>query len=55
MQRTHRPLSHCGAARTKAGKNKIKKEHWRRFSAEKNKNTGRKVLQNKGPNRAYSR
>jgi hypothetical protein len=31
------------------------KNHWHRFSAEKNKNTGRQVLQNKEHNRAYSR
>jgi hypothetical protein len=43
-------LSHLA----KAGKNKSKKT-LASFFCRKNKNTRRQVLQNKGPNRAYSR
>jgi hypothetical protein len=39
----------------KAAKNKSKKKTSASFFCRKNKNTGRQVLQNKGPNRAYSR
>jgi hypothetical protein len=43
---THQPAPSDTQGNASQGRQKNQK-HWRRFSAEKNKNTGRQVLQNK--------